>query len=1028
MTDLEDALNSSAPMFDQVEVIANWQELPPGYTATSTAVDSLEDLGSQVGPNGYTVKQSFDDGLPDPVTMSTSLDASGSMGMDLVGRPPNIADLMGLRASSSGSAGASTSVSIPNTTGVQFGDYQVVAIVLNNLNAVTDTGFDPTDIHGWTLLASQQDVTIGLWVYGRRFYTAAPPLALSFASASYSWVSTCWFATTWLGSRVDIVPGTPVNFGETVSQTTHTLPTQNVPSRGWALGIFASPSAGGVWTPGAGNTEIVEIDATTNLMLERSALLLSSDAIKSMSATTAVATSTVAGIGLPLLIADRQYMDAMAYFSPFNEDSPIIGFERDTAPLRVAVNVVTAVGVIGTNIFTGQMADIQLQGRTANLTGVSSTRIRLDKALTLPTVFGDREGCSVDWLVSWIAARGGQYAGVAPSAKTRFWVPMHGSVHPHMTGNLGYAAALIYDKNRSPTGPFGLRPPGQMQGPFYSAMFAQQKHDFTYQLAVSADRPYALDTEVPGIDNAEINDFLSAQNSEGRVTFWIKGDPSDGASPLSLASDPTNNWLFDWFMFNPPTGATIRVQINPTTRNPVVRVDSTLTLTGGPIPNDGLWHFCGFIWQYATGLARFRMDNVFWDLSGFTTSPGSLPASDLAQSAGPNGSLSHALNSHLPLAEFQVETGPGLYTEQFARFWPTPTAPSLNMLTRATFQWIEDVAEVTPLQGWTALQELAQATASWMRVNEDDNLEFLPLRYFGEDDQLTPADVMLDTETNAADLDVTNDPTLTRNVVTVEFEELRTFSNRTQVMQISAPIAIPPGVTDLTFPLDLPAAELHGAAQPYTGATWNMTKLTALQIAGTNPLPNEHFMSVNAQQDGGGAVYTAGSFTARITNWDSSTVVLRFINSTGVTKWLANNGTDIPFLRILGYAITAATGYSTVSDPGSVGKRRERALTTQAAWITRRAEAEDLANRLIAVLSQPRVQVTVRVMGDPTRRPGNLVSLLDANGTRADGTWRILAITHNGAGPQYTQDLQLLAVPEVLIWDQGNWDETVWGA
>jgi hypothetical protein len=187
-------------------------------------------------------------------------------------------------------------------------------------------------------------------------------------------------------------------------------------------------------------------------------------------------------------------------------------------------------------------------------------------------------------------------------------------------------------------------------------------------------------------------------------------------------------------------------------------------------------------------------------------------------------------------------------------------------------------------------------------------------------------------------------------------------------------------------------------------------------------------MSVNPLQDGSATPSVSSLFTARITGWDNSTVTIEFTNRSSGAWWLSNNGQAIPFLRILGYQIRTATAYSSNTDPGSIGKRRERALTSIMPWITRRIDAEALASRLMAVLSQPRPQIVVRVMGHPLRRPGQLVSLFDVNGTKADGTWRIVSCVHNGNGPEYTQDLQLLGVPDVLIWDQGTWDDYVWGA
>jgi hypothetical protein len=59
--------------------------------------------------------------------------------------------------------------------------------------------------------------------------------------------------------------------------------------------------------------------------------------------------------------------------------------------------------------------------------------------------------------------------------------------------------------------------------------------------------------------------------------------------------------------------------------------------------------------------------------------------------------------------------------------------------------------------------------------------------------------------------------------------------------------------------------------------------------------------------------------------------------------------------------------------------------------------------------------------------PGNLVTLKDAQGTQADGNWRILSVKHKGDGPMFTQELQLVSVLPVGVWDMTAWDESIWG-
>jgi hypothetical protein len=1014
-------------MFDQVEILADWQELPPGYAANASPIDSLRDLGQQIGPQGFTVKQSFDDGLPDSVTLTTGNDASGSMTADLVGRQANIADTWGTRGTPT-SFGTSSGITpiIPDPVGAQFGDYVLCAITFNLIDSGwRDLNANPDIVDGsnWTLLAEVQETSFTLLVFGR-VYSGSANLSLHLGSlCGYTWVTGVGFhAETNLNTIVDVRPGKAVSLIESAVTTTHTLPAMNLPGRGWTVGFFATGSTASPWAPNTGDTEIVEfVGSTMDLAMMRSPFLTSPDESRVMKATSGVASQVVAAVGIPLIVRDRPYMDAAKYFSPFNVDSPVKDFERDTAPVQANVNVVTAIGVLGTRVFTGQMADISVSGRVGALSAVSQSRIEVDGALQMPTVFGRREGCTTDWIASFVAANGGQYAGVAPSALTRWWAPCHGSMHPAMDGPLGFNYEWNY--LTAPGVSSGTQYPISVDGPFYSAMEAHTDNNEVNKLLWFPDQ--VLPTEVPGIFGTTPYDLLSVANNEGRISFWIKGD----VAVANPAANP-GNVLFSWQFLNDPGAVNnIRIRIDPTTRNPIVTMDaSSQTLTGGALPSDGNWHFVGFSWKYSTGVARVRLDNTFWDLTGFTTAPGSLPQTDASLLAG-GGARAHTIWSTLPIAEMQLECGPGLWAENFGRFWPTPTTPSRNMTTRPTHQRVEVVAETAPVQGWTLLGEVAESTSSHIRLNELDNLELFPLDYFGEAAQMTPELVAIDTDTNAADLDVKVDPTLTRNSITVQYSETRVDSNPATLFDLSSAVEIPKGVSTQVFALDVNAAEIHGALNPYTNPDRDLVKLTTAQVTGVSPLPaNVHFMTPNLYADGTSGTITSTSVNARIISVSPSTVTVRFTNTSGKVCWLANSGQGIPFLRILGYGIRAADAFVTATDPRSIGSRRVRALTATAPIrVQNRFVANDMANRLLGVLARPRIQLNVSVMGDPRRKPGNLVTLADAQGTKAAGTWRVLSVTSTGDGPQYTQVLQLIFVGDIAIWDQSNWDEGVWG-
>lgn len=1027
MSDLDDALNTSSPMFNPVDVIADWEELPPGLSVGG--LDSLRDLGQQIGPNGYTVTHSFDDGLPDPVTMTGSNDASGGLGMDLVGRQSNIADFItGWRNATSG-FGTSTSIA-PGMPSISSQDYVVVAITVNGTAVPIETTYEAGHPHGWTALGSVTDSTFTTYVFGRSHFVSAPAPIFAFpVSTAFTWICVAIGANFTAGnsSFVPVKPGVVTGAPETVTGTAHTGPYAALPGRGWVLGIFATANASGPWAPTGTSIELVEsTGGTAALQAVTTPFLADDNSYRHVSNTTG---STGVGmmIAIPLIVMDRQKMDALAYFSPFNAASPVQNFERDTAPVSASVNVISPVGNVSTPIFKGQMADLTVSGRTAALEAVSRTRILLDKTLQLPTVFGRRESCTTDWLASYLLAHGGQYPGIAPSPQTRWWAPCHGSLHPFMAGPNAYTVGLYYTTTRSPTGGWGLAPPRSIAGPFVTAMAGSLNTNYAERINIGPDTKNWA-TVVPGMD-AELNDLFSVQNNIGRFTFWMKGDPhSGGAAPAVLAGVNDNLFQFNLYLIvNGVATRSVSFEIR-NTRQPAITMGSTTVLTGGDLPSDGLWHFFGVTWNYLTGVARIRRDGISWAPTGFSSaSVTDLPPTDaIHYGRNPANGIWFNVDAKLPMAELQLESGPDVYTEQFTRFYPTPAAPSLNAKTRTLNQWIEAIAEPAPVQGWETLNDLAQSTLSHLRVNEEDNVEYLPLRYFGEAAQLTvDANNVVDTDVNAAELAVTSDPTKTRNVVTLAFGETRVNSSRDIILEVTSPISFPRGTTRMTFALDRLTAEIHGAVNPY-GADWSVKKLTALQVAGTNPIQNEHVMSVNALQDGQATPYTGVGFTGDIIAWSSSTVTIEFKNTTGGTLWLANNGSGIPFLRVLGYPVEVADGYVTARDSGSVGTRRERGLTTESKWIQTRDAATEIVGTLATLLSQPRIELRVTVMGDPRRRPGQMVRLADAEGTRAEGTWRILAVTHRGNGAMYVQDLQLVRVGESGVWDVSRWDNSVW--
>jgi hypothetical protein len=1048
VTSLDDALNSSAPVFHPSEIYAEWQELPTNNSA-STNADNPRDLGSQL--LSYTVEQSLEDGLPDAVTMTNGNDASGKLLASLAGRPGVYADTLVWRtglASGTGT-GLIITTTLPADTG--WGDYSIVAVSANSNPIATDISQDGTN--DWKLLSFLDDgATLKTWVYGREWYAGStgPLLSLS-ASASWSWVAVSVSGKTANGSNtVSFKPGTVVSAAESVSGTAHNAPSATLSRRGYVVGVWARVAASAGWSVAVG-TEINEAAAVVDVSVSTTPLMDPGSYVVTGTSSTATAIATMTAI--PLMVMDRPAMDAVAYFSPFNKSSPLYGFDRDTAPVSAQLNVVTATGVVGTDIFHGQMADIGVRGRQAELSAVSKTRLDMDRSLVVPKVWGLREGVGVDYLATWLMARGGQFAGPAPTPLTVSWVPGYGSTHASLEN---FRSSNFYQMfNGDPfqtTQPFGVRP-AEIPGPFYSALFCEQTATQTQQAILSSieKRPRFTQREtLPYIEEmtpgGNQNDQMSQQCSQGRLTVWLRGDPVVH-NPTYMTDPTTDSYIFrHQLQVLDRVGTllgTVSVHIQSVDRQVNTTIGSisggtysVLMSSVGTLPSDGQWHFFGFSWDWKSGEIKVKIDatesaSTYWR-DTHPTGDNDIPVTDAAGLAA-SGQLINYTRFHVPFSDFQVEAGAGAFTGPWTDFYPTPAWPGKNAIIRPTYQQMEALSEATPLLAWNTLSELAQGTLSAYRTDEDDAYNFLPLTYFGEPAQLTSTTVF-DTEVNASELDVIVDPSKIRNVVTIKYPETRVDgpSSVTNILTITSPVEIPRGKSQITFSLDAPIAEVWSEGNPgdLVSGNWIMTNLTALQIAGTNPLPTYgHYFSGNTLPDGSGTVTSNLSIIGRLVSNTASTVTIEFINRMPRSGYLANNGNGIPFLVVRGIQIHITDGYVTISDAGSVGTRRERALEVEMPWIQRREEAFEIASSLASILSRPRPQVGLTVMGDPRRKPGQLVTVADSEGTQAEGWWRILSITSNSQGAQFTQDLALVQVMPVAVWDgPDGWDYSVWGA
>lgn len=1027
MTALDDALNSSSITFDAPKLTASWVEIPAPDTPTVNPESANNLTGQMTGE--FTVTHSLDDALPDPVTMTSGNDASGGLTASLTGRQALVATSWGVRALAGITSGGGTETTVPHHPDVQHGDYEVIIISTNSGATMDETKQDLTSPYRWRLLGSVFDGTaLRSWVWGRHYYTGSAPLRAYInnpLAVQFTCITLAFYGRAIENSVVPFKLGTIVSGVAGASTTSHVVPNQTI-KRGIAIGVWSAPLAAGTWTATGGATEIYEYSGAPVIIM---AAYKTADyylpTTVGMSATSTVATTDATYLGIPLELCDRPRMDARRYFSPFNKNSPIYGFSRDTAGLALDYSVITTDGPVSTRLYTGQMSDIPLRGQAAELSGVSKTRLDLDKSVTLPIVKGDRENCSLDFLATWLMARGGQFVGPSPGPNTIYWAPMYGSLHAHLDGPYCYTNMLSFP------GAIGIKYPTQIVGPFAGAMYAEQTTTRTLEIKMDLNSLYQSRNVQPQIPVGPLfEDQLSDQSSSGRLSFWIRGDAwGNNISYYGGSGDVVMYQLTTLDGSNVYT-ADIQVWVSYSTRRLGIQMQSPVgaysafVLFPTAIPQDGEWHFVGIAWDWEGKRVKYKIDATEGiDTTTFAAAPFSaLPYSDDDRRAV-GGRVANMLKFHSPVSDVQIDSGLAAYTDSWTRHYPVPAG--LNATHRPTGQRLEAIAEETPVQSWALLAELARASLSAYRINELDGYQFLPPSYFGEIEQLTPAAIVVDTEVNASELDVKLDATKIRNVVTVEYDETKAASTYTTVYALSSATEIPKGVTSFTFALDQPLSEIHNSPSP----NQPLTLLTAAQITTPSTIPtNLHHFSANTLSDGSGTVLTSIAITAIISSFTASSVTITFTNSTAGSVWVVNNGTDVPFLRILGYPVKVAKGYVTVRDTYSVAIRRERPLTVEMPWIHDRDTATQVAQALVVLLAQPRGEVSLKVMGDPRRTPGQLVTIKDSFGTQAEGNWRILSVTHTGNGPEYTQDLSLVSVPPTAVWDGVlGWDQTSWG-
>ena len=1048
MTALDDALNSGSIEWGQHQVTAQWREVQ--LTEITDNPDSLVNLSDQLSGT-MTITHGLDDALPDPVTMTGQGDAAGVLTTGVSGRPGLVLSGGGWRSYVNSNAltgsyitgSATKTIQVPIPTTAAQADTLVACVVVDQVTAsLVQTNPDPKD--QWEFLGSVADAPYQIFVYcKRRWNSTNPYLTLSSDTTTNYLVQVIpFFAVSPNGGRIDVRAVGATFAAETGTGVTSHSITATQPVNGWMFTFWGQNSSTGAMTSITGG--VAYSDSVGNGMRVTSAFTgFRGPGVYTTTGTQASGASSVAMCSVTIQPYERPVMTAKQWWSQFNGNSPIATYSRDVPDVSASLRTITTSGGVDTQVFKGQMQGTPISGDEVTLNAVSKARIRMNRTIQLPVVSALREGLNLDWVVTYLMARGGSFVGPAPTKYTRYWNPLYGSIHAHWGTWRDYNAAYFYD-TVNPTLLFGHKYPQPVAGKFLTGMDAYQNASKTVWLSLGARSMHLFPTaEFPhlydsGGTGPVMADWMSLSNSRGRLSFWVRGD---GLTDNPAYLPAGNNYGFQFNVRANDRYGTflgyVSCTLNPSNRQPTISMGndshgygSVLLGSFFALPTDGQWHHIGFAWDFAAGQYLYQMDgqkltnvSTFFATNGWNDTSQLYPTD--AQLRANGGTTAFTFNTHMPTSDVIIDSGnPTLIRDNFDDCYPLPTMPNaMNATMRPTNIVMQGMATEEPANVWDTFAEIARNALAMYRANETDALEFLPPTYFGETAQMTPVTVQ-DTSTNSAALEAVADPSMIRNVVTLKFQDTRLDTKPQPVAQYLTAVTIPPGTTLLTLPLDVPAVEIHGASN-YASAEYNIVNLTSAQITGTKPV--SHYITANNAADGSGVVLNENYVKASFDSTSAQSVVLRIINYTGKTVYLVNGADQVPFISILGYGFRQADGYTTNRDDASVQIRTERSLDADFNWIQDRETATETAGQLTNILARPRPQVAIVCVADPRRKPGQLVTIQDASGTMVSGTWRILTVQHNVDGASYLQGIVAVQVLPAAVWDGMNgWDNGVW--
>jgi hypothetical protein len=739
---------------------------------------------------------------------------------------------------------------------------------------------------------------------------------------------------------------------------------------------------------------------------------------------TAAATATVVLQHQPPETAPEQHTGW--YYSPFNTQSPLYGFQRKGAPVRIELGFVTDAGIPEfVRVLTARIRSLRVTsaGRQAVLEAVDGAET-MRKQVTIPMIIAEgelrsgiflRPNLYQAFLVDWVLRKCGYYASPPPRSGCRFLATLNGSAYPE----IGRIVEVVSIGGEPPEFMPSLPYPGDP--PFVMAIVTGRSVPYTggenvlrYNLASG--------TAVGARDGRKIlvEGWWQLRSTGVDQPLWIVYRGGGAGSYVSLYRRASDG-RFD-LTYNRGGGQQAAV--------------------AGPSPTltTGDWFYLAVHVSFtATGVTvtfRHRVGTGTGVTTGPTTTAGtSIPSQEdwdsISLERGRVGGFVETLNDVF-VASVQVtsEATAGTWNDAF-----TPTAviePSSTRLI-ATPAALEE--------GWSLLQQLAAAEFATAGFDEQGQPYYLVRDRFRRGTALTVQRV-LDTERHIEELEVVDAVDQIRNHVVITAESPR-VQQAGEVWRKSNIGGIGAGGTSEFFAeFSDPVANLD-TSMSY-GADAN---LGSRYLAGT-------------RRDGQG--FQVNNLVWSVAQLSPTSARLRVTNPNNTDVWLTADANAVIFGLQPGYPYVVLTGQAVRFNDSGTGSRAEaldqaaiddptgpgeqllefsavalRQNTPPAAlpsWFRGHQFRQDpdsnatlAADLLFDLRDAGPALLDIPVVGDPRLQLGDRVTIRDPTGLQLDGDYHLSAVRWDADANALrgTVSARAAAVTTALVenYDSGNYDD-----